>query len=226
MNVLEMLLDLLFPPKCPFCKSVLEKPGICPGCDASLPWTAGDEVIRKGPDGLRCCAPLRYEGAVRTGILRFKFGGASGAARPLGELLARCAAENFSGEFDLVTWVPVSRKRKRKRGYDQAELLARHACRLWDIKPVPLLKKTQHTSAQSSLGMAERRANVLGVYEAISTERVKDRRILLVDDVCTTFSTLAECARVLKEAGAAEVLCAVVAHASMHKKGDAPNPGK
>ena len=183
-------------------------------------------MIRKEPDGLRCCAPLRYEGAVRTGILRFKFGGASGAARPLGELLAHCAAECFSGEFDLVTWVPVSRKRRRERGYDQAELLARHACRLWDIKPVPLLKKTQHTSTQSSLGMAERRANVLGAYEVISPEQVEGRRILLVDDVCTTFSTLAECARVLKEAGAAEVLCAVVAHASMHKKGDAPTPGK
>ena len=95
---------------------------------------------------------------------------------------------------------------------DQARLLAESACRLWETKPLPLLRKTVHNPAQSGLKeAAARRANVLGVYEAVDPERISGHRILLVDDICTTGATLAECARVLREAGAADVVCAAAA---------------
>ena len=91
-------------------------------------------------------------------------------------------------------------------------LLAESACRLWETKPLPLLRKTVHNPAQSGLKeAAARRANVLGVYEAAEPERIQGYRILLVDDICTTGATLAECARVLREAGAADVVCAAAA---------------
>ena len=212
MKPLEAFLDLLFPPKCPFCGKVLDRQGICPKCEATLPWTDGAEGLREGPGGLRCAAPLWYEGLCREGLLRYKFQGASGLAEPLGALIAQCAAERFSGEFDTVTWVPVSRRRLRKRGYDQAELLARAACRLWETKPERLLNKTADNPAQSGLhDAAARRANVLGVYEAPEPAKIKGKRILLVDDICTTGATLAECARVLRDAGAADVVCAAAA---------------
>ena len=103
-------------------------------------------------------------------------------------------------------------RRLRQRGYDQARLLAESACRLWETKPLPLLRKTVHNPAQSGLKeAAARRANVLGVYEAVDPERISGHRILLVDDICTTGATLAECARVLREAGAADVVCAAAA---------------
>ena len=131
---------------------------------------------------------------------------------PFCGLIAGCAAEHFSGAFDTVTWVPVSPRRLRQRGYDQARLLAESACRLWETKPLPLLRKTVHNPAQSGLKeAAARRANVLGVYEAVDPERISGHRILLVDDICTTGATLAECARVLREAGAADVVCAAAA---------------
>lgn len=216
MKPLAWLLDLLFPPKCPFCGRVLDRAGICGRCEAALPWTGEGETVRVLAGGLRCAAPLRYEGSVREGLLRFKFQGRSGAAEPLGELLAGCAAEAFSGEFDLVAWVPVSRRRLRERGYDQAELLARSACRLWDTKPVRLLEKRRHNAAQSGLEGAERRReNVRDVYRALPEAR--GRRILLVDDICTTGATLCACARALEGAGAEAVLCCCVAHA-MPKK--------
>lgn len=212
MNVLTALLDLLFPPKCPFCGKVQDKPGVCPKCEAALPWTDGPEGLREGPGGLRCAAPLWYEDLARDGILRFKFQGAAGLAEPLGALIAQCAAERFSGEFDTVTWVPVSRRRLRKRGYDQAELLARAACRLWDTEPVRLLEKTEDNPAQSGIHDASaRRANVLGVYEPVRPDKIQGKRILLVDDICTTGATLTECVRVLKDAGAADVVCAAAA---------------
>lgn len=168
--------------------------------------------MRELSGGVRCAAPLWYEGKVREGLLRFKFQGARAAAGPLGELVARCAAERFSGAFDVVTWVPVSRRRLRSRGYDQARLLAESACRLWEVRPEQLLQKITDNPAQSGLTEeAARRANVLGVYEAAEPERIQGCRILLVDDICTTGATLAECARVLREAGAADVVCAAAA---------------
>ena len=221
-HLLEALLNLLFPPKCPFCGKVLETPGICPACEKALPWTAEAEGLRQGPGGLRCAAPLWYEGLTREGLLRFKFQGASAAAEPLGELVARCAAERFSGEFDAVTWVPVSKKRLRKRGYDQAKLLAESACRRWDTKPVELLRKVADNPAQSGLTeAAARRANVLGVYEALP--EAAGKRVLLIDDICTTGATLTECVRVLKDGGAESVACAAVAltrEKKVHKNGE------
>ena len=218
MSIWEQLLNLLFPPKCPFCRRILDAPGVCDACQKELPWTGEHEAVREGPDGLRCAAPLWYEGKVREAILRLKFKGGAAAAEPLGALVAQCAAEHLSGEFDTVTWVPVSRKRRRQRGYDQAELLARGACRIWGVKPVALLRKVQDNPAQSGLKEdAARRANVLGVYELRPGADVTGRHVLLIDDVCTTGATLTECIRVLREAGASSVACAAVAHARREK---------
>lgn len=219
MSIFSSFLDLLFPPKCPFCGMVRDTAGICPNCEKELPRIDDAEALREGPGGLRCTGAVWYEETVRDALLRLKFQGASEIAEPLGELVARCAAERFGGEFDTVTWVPVSRNRLHKRGYDQAELLARSACRLWDTKPVRLLEKTVDNPPQSGLhDAAARRANVLGVYEAAGEPAGK--RILLIDDICTSGATLTECIRVLKEAGADSVVCAVAAFArpeNVHK---------
>ena len=206
----QRLLDLIFPPKCVFCGR-LAADGLCAACESVLPWT-GAQASRTGADFGVCAAPLWYEGAVRDSLLRYKFSGRACYAETYGRLLAGCAAAELSGRFDTVTWVPVSRKRMRQRGYDQAELLARAMCRLWAEEPVRLLQKTLDNPAQSGLSSAEaRRANVLGVYEAVSPAALAGKRVLLVDDILTTGSTLGECARVLRLAGAAEVVCAALA---------------
>lgn len=210
MKIIDGILDLLFPPKCPFCARVRDVPGICPDCMETLPWTDEAHGLRELGPGLLCAAPLWYAGPVREGIRRFKFRGGVGVAGPLGELIAQTAAERFSGGFDVVTWVPVSAKRLRRRGYDQARLLAENACKLWGVKPEPLLRKLRDNPAQSGLESAEaRRKNTEGVYGAIGD--LSGKRVLLIDDVCTTGSTLSSCAAVLREAGAAEIVCAAAA---------------
>ena len=206
------VLDLLFPPRCPCCGAVTEEGAVCPDCERKLPWIEGDASVRVLEDGLLCCGPLWYEGVVREAILAMKFQGRSSGAKALGEWAASCAAEHFSGAFEVVTWVPVSQKRRRSRGYDQAELMARSACRLWETEPQPLLEKIQDNPAQSGLNdAAARRSNVQGAYRVREGRSVAGRRILLMDDVCTTGSTLSECADTLRAAGAAEVVCAVAA---------------
>jgi len=205
--------DFLVPRRCPFCGALLSRgETMCRRCADTLPYTEGRSV-RTGPFG-RCAAPLWYEGAVRDAILAYKFKGKMGGLDCFGQLMARCAAEEFGGEFDAITWVPVSRRRQGKRRYDQSRLLAASLCVDWHTQPVSTLRKTVDNPPQSGLtDAAARRANVLGVYECPDPSAVAGRRWLLVDDIVTSGATLSECVRVLKEAGAADVVCLTLADA-------------
>ena len=203
------VMDLLFPRKCPFCGAILEKDTICRVCKEKLPLC---HTVQTGSGYGRVTAPFRYEGLVRKAILDFKFNGKLGGLETFGTWLAQCAAERYSGEFDAITWVPVSKKRLRKRGYDQARYLAASACVDWHVQPLETLKKVRDNPPQSRLTDAkERRSNVLGVYEAVNAKEIAGKRLLLIDDIFTTGATLSECARILRDAGAADVLCLTLA---------------
>ena len=112
----KQLGNFLFPRKCPFCGAVTGGRLLCGSCERTLPYT-GENALRQGTFG-RCASPLYYTAPVREAILRFKFQGHTGGLDCFGRLLADCAARWYSGEFDTVTWVPVSRKRLRQRGFD------------------------------------------------------------------------------------------------------------
>ena len=214
------LLDLLFPPRCPFCRRLLTERHalLCPDCQRTLPWLEGDSARRTGEFFGVCVSPLAYRGPVREAVHRYKFSGSRSYARPFGQLMAQCVRYQLDGRFDCVTWAPLSARRLRQRGYDQARLLAEEAARVLEVPALPLLSKTRDTPPQSGLEEAgQRRANVLGVYEAVKPERFAGKRLLLIDDIRTTGATLAECVRVLKEAGAADVLCLTLAAAERDK---------
>jgi ComF family protein len=216
MSVLSEILDLLFPPKCIFCGKFLKKGEdcLCPRCAETLPFTKGAAAVRKGDYFDVCVSPLMYEGDVRKSILRFKFKGAVSYADCYGRLLADCIREHLSGKYDLITWVPLSVKRARDRGYVQAMLLALAAALALDDVAVETLVKKTHIQAQSTIEDREmRRANVSGVYELKDRELVAGKRILLIDDITTTGATLSECARTLLMGGAETVVCATLARA-------------
>lgn len=202
------LLDFFFPRRCPFCGRMAGKDLLCPQCRADLPWC---ERTRTGAFG-ECAAPLYYEGAVRDALLAFKFKGKVEHLNCFGMLMAEKAAEIYADRFDAVTWVPVSKKRLKKRGFDQARMLCASLCVDWHVTPQETLRKTADNPPQSGIDdPAARRANVLDMYEAVEPEHIAGRRFLLVDDVLTTGATLSECVRVLKGAGAAEVVCLTLA---------------
>ena len=206
------LLDLLFPPRCPFCGALLEKSGpmACPACREALPGLSVPGLGRAGE--YPCAVAFFYDGPVRTGVRALKFGRKAWRAEVFGRCIAQAAAEYLAGEFDAVTYVPVSWQRKLSRGFDQAQLLARSAAACWGVPAEPALRKIRHNRAQASLDDPARRAqNVRGVYAVPRPERVALRRFLLIDDVCTTGSTLASAAGALMEAGSAGVVCAALA---------------
>jgi len=161
-----------------------------------------------------------YEDNARSSLLRYKFRGARSYAQGYGRLLS-LKLQQQEQSYDLLTWVPISPRRKLSRGYDQVELLAQSVGQELGMEPVRLLRKIRHNPPQSGIaGEAQRRANVLGAYCVTDAVILTGKRILLLDDVITTGSTAGECARMLLTAGAKEVHCgamAVVRHQANKK---------
>ena len=180
-----------------------------------LPWLTGGEAELTGEFFSLCASPLAYRDQVRDSIRRYKFKGRQGYHKTYGRLVAQCVHDHLAGRYDLITWVPLSEQRRKARGYDQAMLLAEAAAlELGDVA-AETLAKVRDTSAQSGLGKDDsaRRANVLGAYRPTDPELIAGQRILLMDDVVTTGSTLSECARTLRTTGAADVVCVTLARA-------------
>ena len=214
MKLYYFLMNLLFPPKCVLCGKLLKKneQDLCRGCRADGPEYHQRKESFQFLDSFT--AVWYYEGNVRRSLLRYKFYGARSFAASYGRLLAMKLLQTNPDGFDCLTWVPVSRLRKLRRGYDQVELLAEAVGRELGMKPVLLLKKVRHNRPQSGISQAsKRRANVLGVYREVNREAISGKRILLLDDILTTGATAGECARVLLTAGAKEIHCAAVAAA-------------
>lgn len=217
--MLDSIGRLLFPPKCLLCGKLLEQEetDLCRNCRTEGPECRN--YRKKLPFIDSWAAVWYYEGQARASLLRFKFRGARGYAAGYGRLLGMKLIQEHPEGFDLLTWVPISFRRKMKRGYDQVELLAKAVGRELDMEPVRLLRKTRHNPPQSGIvGEAQRRANVLGVYQVTDPELLEGKRVLLLDDIVTTGATAGECARMLLTMGAKEVHFGAVAVAQHQTK--------
>ena len=207
------ILNLLFPEKCAFCRKILgrDETLVCRECSRTLPFT-GSGAEFKGEFFDACYAPLYYRGAVRAAVLRFKFKRGKHLCRAFAGLMEECLSENLPRGADMITWVPVSGKRLKKRGYDQSRLLAAELADRLGMRSEALLQRKRDTVPQSSLkGEEKRRANVLDAFAIIPGADTMGKTVLLVDDVVTTGATLAECSRELLMAGAERVFCVTLA---------------
>ena len=212
------LMRLVFPEKCILCGKVLERQemDLCHSCRVEAPECPVRKQKRSFLDSW--VAIWYYESYTRSSILRYKFRRARHYAHGYGRLLAMKLQQEHPEGFDLLTWVPISPIRKLTRGYDQVELLAKAVGKELGMEPVRTLRKIRHNRAQAGIsGTAERRANVLGVYRITDAALVRDRRVLLLDDVMTTGATAGEAARVLLTAGAKEVHLGCIAAARPDK---------
>ena len=213
MELSEKVMELLFPPKCILCHRVLpdDMRAVCPVCSESLPRTRGSRRKLEQDFFSLCVSPLYYDGALRQAVLEYKFLGHAAYAPSFGSLLSDCVREELDGRWDILSWVPLSAQRLRERGYDQTRLLAEALAKELGCSLVPTLEKHRHVPPQSKLkSREERRANISDAFRVMDPDTVQDRRILLIDDIVTTGSTLSECARVLRYAGAQEVVCAAL----------------
>lgn len=212
---LGLLLSLIYPERCPFCGRVLNpgEEGLCFPCQKSLPWTDGAAVRHIGGCDA-ALAPLWYRDGVRQGVHRYKFQFGRSHSRLFGHLMAQCLQDHLHHPVDLITWVPLSKKRLRERGYDQAELLARQVAAETGLPAVSTLVKTRNTKTQSRLSQPQsRQDNVAGAYLCRPEAELAGKRVVLVDDVATSGATLSACAHCLRQAGAAWVAALTLARA-------------
>jgi ComF family protein len=211
------LLDLALPASCAGC--AVEGTVLCPRCRRAL------DVRLALPPGvplglpaamlmplaqLEWCAP--FSGVIRVALHRLKYSGERRLAAPLADAMAaRWEAAGVGGE--MLVPVPVHAERARRRGYDQAFLLASAVSDRLHIPWQASLERTRHTTPQFELGRRARRANVSGAFEIRpgAGPAVKGRWPILVDDVVTTGSTLVACAQTLYDAGAIAVSALTVA---------------
>ena len=184
-------------------------------------------------DGLRRCPVCRrverpferavaygsYDGLLRELIHLLKYNGVRPAAKVLGRMLADacCSLESsFEQEQVLAIPVPLFRGKRRQRGFNQAELILREAVRISSTKArfepaTDILVRSRETHSQIGLTSHQRHENMRGAFKVARAEEVTGREVLLVDDVYTTGTTVSECAKVLRRAGAAKVWVATVA---------------
>jgi competence protein ComFC len=229
---------LIYPSFCELCGAFLERPGEkvvcrecleklrpnlsshCPACGRFFDGAGESHLcgacLTRTPPFARHRSYTKYEGPAKDVVLLFKYRG----NEVLGKSLAGLIDEALGGEDDLwegvdaVLAVPLHPKKLRKRGYNQAAVLARH---LAGLRGVPFidnrLLKARNNPAQTSLDAAGREANVKGAYLVRKPGPLNGRVVLLVDDVFTTGATIGECSRVLLRAGAREVRAITFAQA-------------
>lgn len=215
------LIDLVYPNRCPFCgefiawsesicktcENRLETADFCPKCGHMKCACNTAELFYDG-----CAAVYPYSGAVRDGILRLKYSEGFDTARFIVPALAKSLRElGFVGSADIITAVPMSKKRRRETGYNQAEYIAKLlSCELRLPCDFRLIGKSASAQIQHRLSANEREIAAKEAYFA-KNRRIDGKTVILCDDIITTGSTLSACAAVLKSMGADRVYCAALA---------------
>lgn len=229
---LGALLDLVLPGSCAGCGCADSgREDLCSTCSAPL---RAAPVLRRPspvPPGLPpVLAPAAYDGPVRAAMLAHKEQGRLRLARPLGDALASAAGvtlETLSGHGPtLLVPVPSGRSARRERGYDHALRLARRAAwtlrrQGFDVEVAAVLRQVRPVGDQAGMGAAGRAANLAGALAVRPrcAPALGGRSALLLDDVMTTGSTLAEAARALRSAGASVPAAGVVAATTLRSAG-------
>ena len=224
--MLNKILDVIFPPKCPFCGKILQdKTPVCHRCMSSLPFIKGksckicgrpveesSHVICVGCRLNRtyfehAFIPLIYTDKAKDAVLALKSGHpyySKGIAYVLADKIIN--SPQYSN-FDFVTFVPQDKIAFKNRGYNQAELIARELSKILNIPCIPTLRKTTDGKPQHTLNLSERRENVKKCFFA--TENRFSGTALLVDDIYTTGATSNYCAKLLRKMGFNRVYLAI-----------------
>lgn len=237
----EWLLDILFPRhiKCIFCGGELNENSdkeTCENCADKLPYITNacpkcGNKMAEGEVGVcfeckttnfefeQAVAVFEYSGKVVKAVHDFKYQG----NRPLYEPLGQYMCETLAGwdiEPDLITFVPMTKKKQKERGFNQSELLARYIAKDFNIPCAQVVEKIKETSVQASLNFHQRQENIKDCFEVKKDYRklIKGLNILLIDDIFTTGATSNEVTRILNLCGAEKVYVLTLAHTSKEKE--------
>lgn len=227
--------DIFFPPRCCGCDGLTERASpVCIRCEKLVLHYASDKkqcdicglsaedcICRKKQFFDKFVAAFYYDSTPVKTIFKLKFRARPDIARTYAKLLHTLLEERqLLTEIDIITFIPMRRLAKFRRGYNQSELIARNISELSGIDCVPLLEKIYKTSFQHNLKKTARTGNLLGAFEPVkeNTALFENKRVLIVDDVATTGSTLGEAAKTLLIFGADSVYAAACTVSKKSKK--------
>lgn len=210
-KALIFLLQILYPKQCLICGK-LEQDTICSKCYNTLKIEAKVEQY-KNKTFNRHLYIFKYEGKIRNLIIDYKFND-----KPyLNELFAKIILKNEKicrkiKKYDIIIPVPIHKKRKNERGYNQSELIAKKLAKNLNVELVTdSLIKQKNTLPQSTLSKKQREENVKTVYKIQNKQKIENKKIILLDDIYTTGATAEECSKILKQNGAKEILVLTIA---------------
>lgn len=235
------LIDMLYPPRCFACLRRTARVGLCRACTRQVAWVPsaicricgtpfrGDSqrehtcgrcwISRPSYDTARACVVYgdldHGTSPLALALHRYKYDRDVTLAAPLAHILAdRCP---LPPRHEIVVPVPLHVARLRWRGFNQASLLAKLLARRRRLPLASsLLRRDRSTRPQVGLNEQDRRRNLSGAFSVTDAGTVRDRRVLLIDDVLTTGATVEECARSLRRAGACQVDVLVLARVALH----------
>ncbi len=197
MQFAKTILDFLFPPRCEVCKS-LGPDCFCAKCRSQVSYLKPSAFVHSV--GI-------YENTLSRAIMRFKYNKKTALAKPLGELMAKYLKNTVdTSNLNYFIPVPLHQKRFHERGFNHADLLCQELSNHFGIPTLTgLLMRTRETKPQFDLHPKDRLINVRGAFAVQGFAHIKNKKVMLVDDIYTTGATISECTRVLKESGAQEV---------------------
>lgn len=225
----DILFDYFFPSNCAACGmpiSVRDN-GVCKTCLSSI--QPLDDACHKCGGQLvndvcgvcterawyvdRCFAISEYFGVMKEILVRYKFHKWRRLSKHFAEMVYNAAVDAFGG-VDIITAVPMTKSKVRKRGFNQSELVAKEVAKKMGKKYMQLIREVRVWKTQKDLNYVDRFLNVLGRFEI--KKKLSGENILLIDDVFTTGATINECARLLKTAGAKRVFAIAFARRNLY----------
>lgn len=197
MNILE----LIYPKTCGMCENISNS-YLCSKCKLKIKNLLKLNIAQYKDKCFNSHTYLfKYEEGIRDKLLKYKFRDYSYLYKFFSEIIINNC--NLKNNYDIILPVPIHKKRKAKRGYNQSELIAKEIAKNVNVEySNNVLIKTSDTVPQSTLNQHQRISNVLGIYKVINSQIIENKNILLIDDIFTTGSTVNECAKVLKQNGA------------------------
>lgn len=183
----ENILDLIYPPKCGFCKKI-NKDYLCRNCELKIESLKKDKIVKvKNKDFSHFLYAYEYKDEIRKIILNYKFNDQPDLCDTFVKLLLNnkkiC---RFLKSYDIIIPVPMYRKKQVLRGYNQTEIIAKNLAKELHLEFKEILIKSHNTKTQSSLNAIERKTNVEGAYECIDLQKIKDKNVVIFDDIFTT----------------------------------------
>lgn len=204
--ILEKILDLIYPQVCSICGKPNTK-SLCSKCKTKLEkefkFKTDNYRGDKSKNFIEHHYFFKYENLIRSQILSLKFQEKPYIYKTIAYFLEnRQKSFEKLKKYDIILIVPISRKRQKERGYNQSELIAKEISKIINAKIAhKILFKIKNTVPQSTLNKKQREENAKGAYKAKNTNKIQNKKILIIDDIYTTGNTVNECAKELVEAG-------------------------